>query len=88
MQGAPKKTSGRSPSWSAPLRATSSGSRISTWRALCNLLKIQARPATSFVGIALSRERFTSGVGRQALKGPKVVESAKPAEFPHHVAAL
>jgi len=24
MQGAPKKTSGRSPSWNAPLRATSS----------------------------------------------------------------
>jgi hypothetical protein len=85
MQGAPKKTSGRSPSWSAPLRATSSGTRISTWRAVCNLLKIQARPASYFVGIALSRERFTSGVGREALKGPKGCGKNKTAEFPRHL---
>jgi|HubBroStandDraft_6_1064221.scaffolds.fasta_scaffold40720_3 hypothetical protein len=88
MQGAPKKTSGRSPSWSAPLRATSSGTRISIWRAVCNLIKIQARPAPSFVGIALSRERFTSGVGRQALKGPKGLWKVQMPEFPHRLAAL
>src|SRR5271156_715641 len=31
MQGAPKKTSGRSRRWNAPLRATSSGLYISTY---------------------------------------------------------
>jgi len=33
---------------------------ISTWHAVCKLLKIQARLMDRFVGIALGRERFTS----------------------------
>ena len=61
MQGAPKKTSGRSPSWNAPLRATSSTLSVSTWCAVSKLHKTQMRHTKEFVVIALMRERFTSG---------------------------
>ena len=50
---------------------------ISTWRASCNPLKIQARPADGFVGIALSRERFTPGVDAKQRRGRRLVERAK-----------
>jgi hypothetical protein len=53
MQGAPKRTSGRSHPWSAPLRATSSVLCISTWFAILKLLKTQGRSFLRFVGIAL-----------------------------------
>jgi hypothetical protein len=59
MQGAPKRTSGRSHPWSAPLRATSSVSYISTWLAILKLHKMQGRRFVRFVGIALRLERFT-----------------------------
>src|ERR1700693_6574215 len=66
MQGAPKRTSGRSHPWSAPLRATSSVLCISTWRAVPNLLKMQDRRFVRFVGIALPLERFTIALPKQA----------------------
>ena len=59
MQGAPKRTSGRSHPWSAPLRATSSVLYISTWLATLKLLKMQGCSFVRFVGIALRLERFT-----------------------------
>jgi len=43
MQGAPKRTSGRSHPWSAPLRATSSVLYMCNPRAIRNMLKRQAR---------------------------------------------
>ena len=60
MQGAPKRTSGRSHPWSAPLRATSSVSYISTWCAILKLHKMHGCRIVRFVGIALRLERFTS----------------------------
>src|SRR6267154_1320718 len=59
-KGAPKKTSGRSPSWSAPLRATSSISLKASRVPFCNSNKIQEHSGDRTVGIALGRERFTS----------------------------
>ena len=64
MQGAPKRTSGRSHPWSAPLRATSSVLDISTRLAILKLLKMQGRSFLRFVGIALRLERFTSASQR------------------------
>src|SRR6202021_917438 len=66
MQGAPKRTSGRSHPWSAPLRATSSVLCVSTWRAVPKLLKMQDRRFVRFVGIALPPERFTIALPKQA----------------------
>ena len=60
-KGAPKKTSGRSPSWSAPLRATSSGICYANSLPFSNLLKIGRYLRRSPVGNALGRERFTPG---------------------------
>ena len=58
-KGAPKKTSGRSPSWSAPLRATSSIYLRASGMPFCKLNKIQEYTGRRVVGIALGRERFT-----------------------------
>ena len=42
----------------------------STQRAVSNLQKMQAMTGKGFVGIALRRERFTSGAGGQAWRWP------------------
>src|ERR1700688_1355034 len=59
-KGAPKKTSGRSSSWSAPLRATSSGSTKAHDVPFCKLFKLGLYGCTGCVGIALEGARFTS----------------------------
>jgi hypothetical protein len=78
MQGAPKKTSGRSHPWNAPLRATSSGICISTRRAVRKLLKTQAWDFGGVVGIALRRERFTSARDARNKWAERLVESRPP----------
>ena len=80
-KGAPKKTSGRSPSWSAPLRATSSISLKAPGVPFCNSNKIQEHSGDRTVGIALGRERFTSTSEGNRHKGQRVVENAKLAIF-------
>jgi hypothetical protein len=87
MQGAPKKTSGRSYPWNATLRATSSGIGISTWRAVPKPLKIQAGLQMRFVGFALGRERFTSDAKRNATTGPKRCGKGQMAEGLSHSVA-
>src|ERR1700722_8563746 len=59
-KGAPKKTSGRSSSWSAPLRATSSDFTRAHDVPFCKLLKLGLYGCGGRVGIALEGERFTS----------------------------
>jgi hypothetical protein len=61
-KGTPKKTSGRSPSWSAPLRATSSVLLKAPGVPFRNPNKIQGPTGARIVGIALGRERFTSSL--------------------------
>jgi hypothetical protein len=58
MQGALKRTSGRSRPWSAPLRATSSVLCVSTRHAILKLHKMQGLSDVRFVVIALLVERF------------------------------
>src|SRR6202035_739722 len=58
-KGAPKKTSGRSSSWSAPLRATSSDVTNAHRVPFRKSLKTQKVSSDDVVGIALGWERFT-----------------------------
>lgn len=61
---------------------------ISIWRAVCKPFKMQAAARTCFVGIALGRERFTSGAGPKQRRGLTVVERAKRVELLRRLTAL
>jgi hypothetical protein len=50
---------------------------ISIWRAVCNLLKVQARHRAPLVGFALRRERFTSAVDASNEGAEELVESGR-----------
>jgi hypothetical protein len=75
MQGATKRTSGRSHSWCAPLRATSSGLSKAPGLPFRKLLKTQVVTFARLVGIARPRERFTSERNAEQRPGRTLVEN-------------
>jgi hypothetical protein len=74
MQWAPKKYLWPKSSLERPVARHFVWLSISIWRAVCKLLKIQVCSIFRFVGIALGRERFTSGSGDMSKAGQVPVE--------------
>jgi|HubBroStandDraft_2_1064218.scaffolds.fasta_scaffold27069_3 hypothetical protein len=66
MQGASQENLWPKSSLERPVARHFVWAFISIWRAVSKPLKIQARSLFRFVGIALGRERFTSGVETRA----------------------